>query len=246
MSYQPFQMYHNQAYHSALEEKVGYAAFSVQSEAHVYHAGSFELRSRPQSYQPLFFMDVKPEYAFMPEAFLRHDRPSQPFVGDALAVERDVKKAFWVTTGKKFPSDIRLAVLDNHSFNKQVVHPVVVGFSLNRKELGMVSDVVVRAGAKDHLMLTIGHEIGHVLSKTLPNKHHEEAKAFAFSRAWMTAIRDKNIAGLRGCIILDNPAQNGLHDVSSAFVWRTMAQGHHALELYWDIVAGRVVMPLVI
>src|SRR3989338_2529732 len=232
-------------YHSALENSV----------SSFYHRETSPLEARPfyslsspsvgqyaslSAYQTLSTFTVQPEYAFMPDAFLMPGRAAQPFVGDAVAVEDDVKEAFFATTEKTFPTDIRVAILNTQSFNRQIAHPSVVGFSLNRKDFGMVSDVVVRAGPKDHVMLTIGHEIGHVLSRTLCNKHCEEAKAFAFSRAWMKKIRDRNIAGLHGSIILDNPAHNGLHDVASAFVWRKVAQGHDALQLYWDLVVGRV------
>jgi len=247
MSYLPL----GTMYHSALEHSVSENGVSslYQREAPLLESRPFyslsslsvgSYATRTSSYQPSINLSVQHEYAFMPDAFLRPGRAAQPFVGDAAAVKQDVKEAFFATTEKRFPTDIRVAILNNQSFNRQVAHPGVVGFSLNRKEFGMVSDVVVRAGPKDHVMLTIGHEIGHVLSRTLCNKHCEEAKAFAFSRAWMKKIRDRNIAGLHGSIILDNPAHNGLHDVASAFVWRKVAQGHDALQLYWDLVVGRV------
>lgn len=231
--------------YSALESSLG-SLYERAAQTTLFRASTYELpviaayASKNLSYSAVVSPPVQHECSFAPELSLNPRRAPQPFVGDAAAVEQDVKEAFWATTAKAFPSDIRVAVMDNRYFARQVAHPGIVGFSLNRKDFGMVSDVVVRAGAKDHLMLTIGHEIGHVLSRTLSNKHCEEAKAFAFSRAWMKNIRDKNIAGLRGCIILDNPAQNGLHDAASAFVWRMLASGYDALQLYWDIAAGRV------
>ena len=191
-------------------------------------------------------VSITPEYAFMPDAFLKPNRRAQPFVGDAAAVEEDVKDAFFATVGEKFPEDIRIAVLSGSAFSKQISHHGVVGFSINRKELGLVSDVVVRAAQKDQLLLTIGHEIGHVMTKRLMRAHDEEAKAFAFSRAWMQAIKKENIAGLRGVIVLDNPARNGLHDVASAFVWRMIDAGRDALQLYWDLVCGTAGVPHVI
>jgi len=181
---------------------------------------------------------VTPEYAFAPDAFLKPNRAPQPFVGEAAEIEEEIKDAFFATLGVPFPTDIKVAVLNNRKFDRQMPERSVVGFSLNRRELGLVSDVVVRSGAKDHVLLTIGHEIGHVLTKTLSSKHNEEAKAFAFSRAWMNAIQENDIAGLRDAIVLDNPAHNGLHDVACAFVWRLIKAGREALDVHWDIVRG--------
>lgn len=183
---------------------------------------------------------VAKEYVFEPDDFLLPNRAAQPFVGDAAEVEEDVREAFFATTGLEFPSDIVINVLREKEFRKLVNDAGVVGFSVNRKENGKVSDVFVLAGEKDRLLLTIGHEVGHVLSKSLRNKHDEEAKAFAFSRAWMDAIKKEDIAGLGNSIVTENPARNGLHDVACAFVWRAVGAGKEALQLYWEIVKGFV------
>ena len=79
----------------------------------------------------------------------------------------------------------------------------------------------MRENQLDALLLVIGHEIGHVLTETLPNKHDEEAKAFAFSIEWAKTIKKHNIAGLGINIKQDldfEPARNGLHDVAFSFV----------------------------
>ena len=183
---------------------------------------------------------VEKEYAFVPDHFLKPNRTSQPFVGDAREVEEAVKEAFFATTHEMFPVDVRISVLQHEEFNRQADNPAVLGFSINRSEHGLVSDVVVRAGEKDRVLLTIGHEIGHVFSRPLKSKHSEEAKAFAFSAAWMKVIKEKNIAGLGNAILLENPAQNGLHNVACDFVWRMIAAGKEALGLYWELVKGVV------
>jgi hypothetical protein len=80
-----------------------------------------------------------PEYSFVSDAFLKPSRAPQPFVGDAADIEKDVKDAFFATLGTEFPSDIRVAVLHATEFDKQIADTSVVGFSLNRTELGLIS-----------------------------------------------------------------------------------------------------------
>ena len=91
----------------------------------------------------------------------------------------------------------------------------------------------------DALMVVVGHEIGHVLTKSLPNKHDEEAKAFAFSIEWAKTIKEHNIANL-GLSIKDEldfrPARNGLHDVAFAFVDFMLKKGRKAIDLHSDLV----------
>ena len=87
-------------------------------------------------------------------------------------------------------------------------------------------------------MVTIGHEIGHVVAPTLRNKHDEEAKAFAFEFAWVKAIRENNIGALADCLRETIPADNGLHNVAFGFVLDFMKKGKDALELHLDLVRG--------
>ena len=85
-------------------------------------------------------------------------------------------------------------------------------------------------------MLTIGHELGHVLTKTLDNPQDEEAKAYAFSLAWMNVIREYDIAGLADAIVAERPAENGLHNVAFFFVERLIRQGKGVWEVYTGII----------
>ena len=87
-------------------------------------------------------------------------------------------------------------------------------------------------------MLTIGHEIGHVLTKTLDDKHEEEAKAYAFSLAWMKSIQENDIAGLGDSFVQERPAENGLHDVAFAFVEKTIRWGKSAWDVYQELISG--------
>lgn len=224
-------------------------AYIAHSEADVPRASFVPVYSsapahdtyhRSASYLSVETPSLVADYAFAPDDFLRPGRMVQPFVGDAEQIEHEVKEAFRATAGFDFPTDIRVSVLSSDAFNRHNSDPHVVGFSLNRRPDGLMSDVFVRADEKDRVLLTIGHEIGHVFSLPLAGRHNEEAKAFAFSRAWMDAIQREDIAGLGNSIVSDNPARNGLHDVACAFVWDSIRKGKDALELFWELVRGDV------
>ncbi len=238
----PSQLEHIASYSPLSGDIMHYSAAAVEAPAVFYRGIDAQIDLYGKAEDILYAVSavhpIEKEYAFVPDHFLKPNRAPQRFVGDAKEVEEAVKEAFAAVTNEAFPVDVRIAVLEHTAFQQQVDNPGVVGFSINRKEHGLISDVVVRAGEKDHVLLTIGHEIGHVLSRPLNNKQSEEAKAFAFSAAWMNAIKKHNIAGLRNAIILENPAQNGLHDVACDFVWRMLRAGKDALELYWELVRG--------
>ena len=220
------------AYHSAVEvqERTPVVSYSSTPARDLYH--------RSASYLTVDAPSFAPDYAFAPDNFLKPGRTSQPFIGDAVQIQDEIREAFTATTGKVFPLDIRIAVLSDSEFKQHISDPHVVGFSLNRKTDGLVSDVFVRADEKDRVMLTIGHEIGHVLTLPVAGRQNEEAKAFAFSRAWMDAIKKEDIAGLGNSLVIDNPARNGLHDVACAFVWQHIKNGKDALALFWELVNG--------
>ena len=84
-------------------------------------------------------------------------------------------------------------------------------------------------------MLTIGHEIGHVMSLPLKNIQTEEAKAFAFSIAWIKTIREKNIANLESAINM-RPAINGIHNIAFDFVINKIKQGEDAIQVFESLV----------
>ena len=233
------------------------AVVSYLSVSRDYHAETAPLRFEPReitrhyshSFSDLLYKvseqviysaghGMNKEYAFIPDDFLKPGRVPQPFVLEASHIEFYVKEAFHAVVGTAFPSDIRISVLDESEFRTLAPDPSCVGLSLNRKESGLVSDVFILAAPKDKVLLTAGHEIGHVLSRSLSHKHNEEAKAFAFTRAWMAAIKRHNIAGLGESIMIENPARNGLHDVAFAFVMKLISAGKDALDLYWELVKG--------
>jgi hypothetical protein len=83
-------------------------------------------------------------------------------------------------------------------------------------------------------MAVIGHEIGHVLTPTLPTMHDEEAKAFAFEFAWIDAIIKNKIGNLQNNFTLE-PAKNGLHDIAADFVRKLISSGKEIFEIYIEI-----------
>ena len=76
------------------------------------------------------------------------------------------------------------------------------------------------------------------LDRSLPNKHDEEAKAFAFSVEWAKTIKKHNVANLGLNIKEDidfQPARNGLHDVAFSFVDFMVKKGRNAMQLHDDL-----------
>jgi hypothetical protein len=178
-------------------------------------------------------------YAFVPDNFLSPNRLSQPFIGDAEEIEEPVREAFEKTLNRPFPDNIRITILQESEFRKHAPDPGIVGFSINRTASNSISEVFLLAAEKDRILLTAGHELGHVLSQSLTNKHNEEAKAFAFTRAWAQTIKEHNIANMQHAITTENPAQNGLHDVAFTFVQKTLQTGKEALTLFNELIQGQ-------
>ncbi len=166
--------------------------------------------------------------------FLDSSRPITPFIGKISKIAHYIKQAFKLTTGKAFPKDIIIRLVDDKEFNQP---KQVIGFAINKKPFG-VSSILIRKGHLDEIMVTIGHEIGHVLTKKLNNEKDEEAKAFAFSIAWLKTIKEHNIANLSKSINLQKPAQNGIHNIALNFVRKLINQGKTAFEIYSEIISG--------
>lgn len=185
---------------------------------------------------------VTATYTHVTENFLALDRPGSVFIGSANEIKEFVEEAFFAVTGREFPDDIIVRILSKEEFRKsnaslcEKFNDGVQGFAINRKRLGLHSEIFVRQGELDKIMLTIGHELGHVLTRQLQNKTDEEAKAFAFSIAWMKKIKELNIANLSTAIQLDKPAQNGLHDVALDFVLSLINKGEDVFNIYLDLV----------
>lgn len=183
-------------------------------------------------------------HSFTPDIFLSPSRPKTRFVDDNDEAIRIAKEIFEIMMNKIMPDNISISTLPFEEF--KALHSNfgpwssgILGFSIN----GDKKQVFVRENNLDALMLVIGHEIGHVLTETLPNKHDEEAKAFAFSVEWAKIIKKHNISNL-GLSIKDEldiqPARNGLHDIAFAFVDILVKKGRKAMQLHDDLAKGYV------
>lgn len=179
-------------------------------------------------------------HSFSPLIFLSPSRPKARFVDGSDEAIKTAEEVFELMNGRKLPSDIAINVLTLNDF--QLTHSQfgawsrgILGFSISGKR----KLIFVKENSLDELLMVIGHEIGHVLTETLPNRHDEEAKAFAFSVEWAKTIKNHNVANL-GLNIKDcfdfRPAKNGLHDVSFSFVDFMIKKGRKALQLHDDLI----------
>ena len=105
---------------------------------------------------------------------------------------------------------------------------------------GPIEPEEYRVGPGDELMITIGHEIGHLLAKSAENEQDEEAKAFAFCCAWISIIKEHNIGGLRDNLVIPTPAQNGVHDKAWEFVQQMIKHGENPIGLFYQLSSGYI------
>ena len=182
---------------------------------------------------------IRPEYTFSPDSFLKPGKAGK-FVGQAEEVKEFVEEAFVKMFKASFPDDIKISVLEDKQFRKLAMNQNTIGLSINRRKAGLLSEIFVFKGSLGQVMLTIGHELGHVLTETLGHPHDEEAKAYAFSLMWMSVIKEENIANLREAIILNNPAENGLHNVAFNFVEKLVKSGKLVKEVYLGLIKNTI------
>ncbi len=233
--------------HSAVSYSPTSSGYSFQSSSRGYNFSSlesyvayhFENSSSSGGYSSssINYLQFKPqtEYLFSPETFLQPGREGL-FVGKAEEVRSFVEEAFEKMFQEKFPRDVKVTVCSEEQFRKVAPHPSTIGLSINRRKAGLMSEVFVLQGSLARVMLTLGHELGHVLTETLDNKHDEEAKAYAFSLAWMKVIQENNIGELGGSFVTERPAENGLHNVAFAFVEKMIKAGFEVREIYLKII----------
>ena len=184
-------------------------------------------------------LPIHREYHFNPTSFLKPGKEGK-FVGRAEEIRPFVEEAFSKMCNEPFPNDMVLMVLDEKQFRAIAPHPGTVGLSINRRPHGLLSEIFVLNGSLGRVLLTIGHELGHVLSLPLGNPHDEEAKAYAFSLAWMHIVKEHNIAGLQNAFISEQPAENGLHNVAFAFVQQLLQQEKTAEEIHSSLIRREI------
>ena len=141
---------------------------------------------------------------------------------------------------EEFPKDIKVSVLNEKEFHKLAPHPGTIGLSVNRRKEGLISEIFVKNDFLARVMLTFGHELGHVLTSTLDTAQDEEAKAYAFSLAWIRIIKEHNIAGLREAIVTERPAENGIHNVGFFFVEQLHQRGKSWWDIYQELVGREI------
>lgn len=260
-NYQPALTYHapQQSFYSAVSNLVVYAPTESYSACCVSSSFSSSSSSSPSpsprellenfthAYSPqetnkesrYNLFALQPEYHFIPDNFLKPGQNSI-FVGKAEEVREYVEETFENIFHRPFPSDIKISVLDQENFRKIAPAANTIGLSINRSPFGLLSEIFILNDSLGRVMLTIGHELGHVLTPTLPNLHDEEAKAYAFSLLWMKIIKEKNIANLSAAIITECPAENGLHNVSFQFVQNLIFNGKEERELYLELAQKEI------
>ena len=180
--------------------------------------------------------------------FLNPNRVRARFVGKLDSETKQViEQTFLKLVGEELPDDIIINVCSRdelkkeHTANNGAWSEGIQGFAVNRKQHGLVSEIFVLESELDRLMLTVGHEIGHVMSKPLATLHDEEAKAFAFSIAWINTIVENNIANLeQSFVINEKPARNGVHDVAFDFVQQLIRAGKDAINVFRELVSGNI------
>src|SRR3989344_1906531 len=179
------------------------------------------------------------EYHFQPSEFLKPGKEGK-FIGQAEEIKEYVVDAFEKIFHTAFPQNICISVCNETEFRKIAPHPGTIGLSINRGKDGLISEIFVLNDSLARVMLTLGHELGHVLTQTLANPHDEEAKAYAFSLVWMRAMKEHNIAGLADAIVTERPAENGLHNVAFGFVEKMLRKGMELSRLYLELVQRNV------
>lgn len=181
-------------------------------------------------------------HEFAPQIFLNPSRPYSRLVVDKSEIISIANETFELMMKEKLPENISINLPPADEFKS--IHSIfgawssgILGFSINGKN----RQIFVKENRLDELMIVLGHEIGHVLTETLPNSHDEEAKAFAFTVEWAATIKKHNIANL-GLSVKDEldlqPARNGLHDISFGFVNFMVKSGRKAIELHADLIKG--------
>ena len=211
------------------------AIFRPSNSALEYSSSSY------QAHQVSYHTSAHAEYHFIPDTFLKPGKGGK-FVGKAEEVREFIEDTFYHLFHQPFPDDIKISICDEREFRLLAPHPATIGLSLNRRSQGLLSEIFVLHDSLARVMLTIGHELGHVLTETLDNKHNEEAKAYAFSLVWMEVIKDHDIGGLGDAFITEQPAQNGLHNVAFEFVSRLMKVGKHVGEIYTELINRELVL----
>jgi len=111
----------------------------------------------------------RPIHTPSPEPFLRPNRPVSPFVGEISEIAHYIQQAFEAVTGSTLPNDVLMEIVTREELRQRhekvggAWSPGIQGFSVNKQGFGN-SSIVVKENELDKLMITIGHEIGHIMT----------------------------------------------------------------------------------
>jgi len=173
---------------------------------------------------------------FQPEIFLSPTRKNAKFIKASEEVQKLVEQTFELLTKKPLPNfNIRICTPEEMRKAHPNWHESIRGFA----QPGTQSIFVLQAPL-DELMVTIGHEIGHLLARNAKTEQDEEAKAFAFCFAWIKTIKEHNIGGLRDNLVIPTPAKNGLHDKAWEFVQGLIKAGENPIGLFYQLSSGYI------
>jgi hypothetical protein len=170
------------------------------------------------------------------------------FAGIANDIISQIQFVFYEVTKQEFPYDLKIEFCDSFTMQekykssaKEIWDSKIKGFCINSKD----KSVYILYDTLVNMMLTLGHEIGHILTPARHNKITEEAKAYAFEIIWISKIKELNIFSLSDQIDLSNlgtPAANGIHDAAFMWVNSFMMEGKTAKEIYEDIIKGELMI----
>ena len=178
---------------------------------------------------------IQPEYIFQPDHFLKPSKHAL-FINTTEEIQEYIEQTFEKIFQQPLPKNIKISILNKSKFQKLTTSPNTVGLSINRSQQNLLSEIFILNDTLPRVLLTIGHELGHIITPTLSNPHDEEAKAYAFSLAWMQIIKENNIANLANSIITETPANNGLHNISYNFISKILKTDKTAWETYQEII----------
>jgi len=203
--------------------------FSPSLKQHYSISESFTISYDHSPYTPL--KKSESTSYFSSSDFINTHAGRTEFIGDAAEIKEIAEEAFTATTGKELPGNILISVCSEEKMKElnKNWHPGIEGFAINTHP----KMVFVKKGELANIIVTLGHELGHVISDPLDNDIDEEAKAFAFEIAWIRAIKEKNIADLGKNLRIPEPAHNGLHNTALEFVLKEVLT-KDPMDLFWD------------
>src|SRR3989344_6198664 len=142
-----------------------------QSKLRIYSNNNYESDNKPSK-----------TYYFTPKMFLKPSRRETPIINATDQIRELIEEAFALMLSKKLPQNISINVCTKEELKQMHSRfgswsDGIQGFAINSKKL---KQIFVKNSHLDELMLTIGHEIGHVYTGALANPTTRLAKDFQF------------------------------------------------------------------